>query len=752
MSTLQFNVSAFTARLIGRENVSKLDGAILELVKNTYDADATVCAIYYEESTNSVFILDNGHGMSDSVIKEHWMTIGNSSKVTKFTSLKGRTQTGAKGIGRFALDRISDSCTMYTKTLTEGLEWHVDWTDFTQGKKITDIFATLDKADYDIKNFLKNVKNRFFADFGEMFFKESGTVFKLSQLRDEWSRSLVSDLRKSLATLVPPEMSNLFAIYFFTESTTADEAKISIDDGVFSFDYKIHFKMDLDGGMTTSILRNEFSFTESDSEYLLAAGFSKDDIEHFLGKPIVIQTSFQEILDIADPAVVNQIGAFSGTLYFAKLSASKNEQDRYFYKDFSDRRPFQSTFGGIKIYRDNFRVRPYGEPKTSNYDWLLLSHRKSQSPAGISHPTGAWRVNSDQMLGSIHISRANLLLPDQSNREGIVETHAFMQLKEIINKVIREFERDRQNVFRLLNAHYENTHMSEIYEKEINDKADHEEQSKKNAPANEVTPEVIEVSKVKTVIESKDDRIRFLEDENRLLRTLATTGIVTNSYIHEIKTLTNTLSLKLSMAKEVLTFGESVEDAMGYLSEAIHIKDHFNSWFKITIDSVRRDKRTMQKVRIKELVERQVESWNTAMVTKKITITSSVDDIYFRCFPYEIETILNNLIANSISVLDDPVILEKGILITVKSKEHGLEILYSDTGPGLSSTYKSKPERILEPFESGKRNEQGELVGTGMGMWIVAKTIAEYGGNVDLSANKNNTRGFHVRLTLGTKL
>ena len=107
---LYFNVNAYTARLIGRENVSNLEGAILELVKNTYDADASKCILYYEQKNGELYLMDNGFGMTEEVIQKHWMTIGNSSKHTDFVTKKGRTQTGAKGIGRFALDRVSDQC------------------------------------------------------------------------------------------------------------------------------------------------------------------------------------------------------------------------------------------------------------------------------------------------------------------------------------------------------------------------------------------------------------------------------------------------------------------------------------------------------------------------------------------------------------------------------------------------------------------------------------------------------------------
>ena len=116
MTKVPFNVDAYTARLIGRENVSKLEGAVVELIKNTYDADATCCILYYDEKKDILYLADNGNGMTEEIIRNHWMTIGRSSKKNSFVSQKGRIQTGEKGIGRFALDRIADNCQMLTST------------------------------------------------------------------------------------------------------------------------------------------------------------------------------------------------------------------------------------------------------------------------------------------------------------------------------------------------------------------------------------------------------------------------------------------------------------------------------------------------------------------------------------------------------------------------------------------------------------------------------------------------------------
>lgn len=92
MKKIPFNVNAYAARLIGRENVSKLEGAILELVKNTYDADATICLLYYNNKDKYLLIADNGCGMNEDIIINNWMTIGNSTKVNDFHTEKGESK------------------------------------------------------------------------------------------------------------------------------------------------------------------------------------------------------------------------------------------------------------------------------------------------------------------------------------------------------------------------------------------------------------------------------------------------------------------------------------------------------------------------------------------------------------------------------------------------------------------------------------------------------------------------------------
>ena len=757
MAKVSFNVDAYTARLIGRENVAKLNGAVLELVKNTYDADASVCFLYYDESMQELYIGDNGCGMTPEIIMRHWMTIGRSTKKTSYVSKGGRIQTGAKGIGRFALDRIADKCIMLTATNDNRFIWRVDWRDFEKESAITEVTADLDDTDISFSTFTNQMKNSDLIKLIADQFDEHGTIFRLSMLRDKWGPKLISDIKNELTTLIPGELSQSFNIYLFDNSTSIEDAAVLHSDEGFSYDYKIEFAVSEDGRTNVKLWREEFDFGSSFEHVMEAASFSKEDRAFFTGTPINYDTTLSEIITKDKDKLNNTIGAFSGKLYFAKLQVPKNEQKKFYYKTVIDRSDFREAFGGIKLYRDQFRVRPYGDPHTSNYDWLQLSSRKNRSPAAVTHPHGAWRVRGDQMLGSVYISRVNITLPDQANREGIIETPEFGMLKDFLVGVIQLFERDRQYVCRKLNELYNRETEAEKYRQEIEEKAEAESKRKENTSEKRqdtVPPALmVEASKAQKVIEDKEETIRNLEDENRLLRVLATTGIAINSYIHEFKEQTHKLNMKIVMAKEALEYEKDYDEALKQIRLADQIRGSFTSWFRITIESVRRDKRTLKNINLKAFISQLCDSWKQVLSGKEIHIIDEYPDneVTYRCFPYEIEIILNNLITNSATILRDLNEERKEIRITLLDQQSNIVLGYSDNGPGLASAYKSNPDLILEPFESNKMNELGELVGTGMGMWLIKRTVSDYNGSVDLSQNRSEPKGFYCKIILPKK-
>lgn len=764
---IQFNVDAYTAKLIGRENVSKLEGAVLEIVKNAYDADAKVFCMYYSEKKQCVYILDNGTGMKESVLRDHWMTIGNSSKKKFFRTSGNRIQTGAKGIGRFALDRISEHCEMLTVSSDSGLEWIVDWEDFDEQKNLSDVKARLYDTDETLLDYVQiaSWENRAVASvIGGLKLGATGTVFRLSGLHDEWNTRTVEKLRNHLENLLPPDVVNDFDIYFFDDETEAEKAKI-VSAHLDSYDYKIEFRVDGEK-LEMGITRNEYDFGDDEARILSEAGIPKEETPYFHG---AVKTSVYSFPEMGEQK--NIIGDYRGVLFFNKISASKKDTERFYYKDIKGRGNLTKEFGGIKLYRDHFRVRPYGEYGDPDFDWIGLAQRARRSQSGPGSK-GGWRVASEQMIGTVDISRENTNLDDAANRNGIQEGAGFDQLKRILLFVITEFERDRQYIGRKL-AQYKKS-QEELEEKLENLRRQAEEHRKwkqenperedgqpesGKSSAGQVDVPMVNPEEMERLVDALKDRqeeeVRELQDESKMLQTLATTGIVTNMFMHEIRTLTNNIGQELDAAYEAIKYDQDMDAAFQNIKQAIGFKKHFASWFNVTIDSIRKDKRKRKLCNISDLLEEFLNNWKEILNRSGVNLYTICDkDISFRCFAFDIENIISNLISNSLASFDREcggVLEKREIYLHVEKREEGFVMFYEDTGWGLSDKYKKRPEIIMEAFESDKGSREKEGDGTGMGMWIVKRTVMEYNGGIDLSENKTLEKGFKAVISLGGK-
>ncbi|MCR1927664.1 ATP-binding protein [Enterococcus gallinarum] len=756
MAKVPFDVDSYTARLIGRENVSKLEGAIIELVKNAYDADATKCLIYYDNINNSLIIADNGCGMSEKIIKDNWMTIGRSSKKEKFISNSGRVQTGAKGIGRFALDRIASKAHMLTVNRQESIEWIINWENFSSNKKLSETYAEINESNESISEFWINLKNdnKHVKKIIDNHFNNTGTFFYLTELREQWNEILIKKIRKSLATIIPPNMEEVFQISLYTNDTNKNEAQI-VSQHEESYDYKINFDTSRENKnlMEIKITRNEFDFRGNEKTVLKEAGFTKNDKKFFEGVPIIIKKELTQMVKETYEAPVTEIGEFHGTFYFFKNTATKIDTQKFYYKDFSSRKSMSEKFGGIKIYRDNFWIRPYGEFETSSYDWLLLANRKNQSPAAISS-SGKWRVNSQQIYGHIYISRLNMHLEDQSNREGIVESPQFSAFKEVLLSIIELFENDRQYVLRKLKNLYDRQNEAEKLEQELKEQIKEAEkiQLKKKSKQEIATKKLsddkeefdkhkILLEQVKPVVAKKESEIEELTNEVKMLRAMATTGITINTYFHEISSLVNDIHEEIYEIKEAAEDND-IDTIKTAADKAYSYKQKFEQWYEVTIKSVKSDKRKRTLWEIQDLIGNLSESWRKSLGNERVKIEfiDPYESIKYRCFPFEIESVLNNLISNSISAFDDSrQTHNRDIKIELKKLNKGFKIIYSDKGPGLPKKFRDNPRKILEPLNTGK------IEGTGLGMWIIDSIVKDYKGSIDLS-KCGKQKGFYVEI------
>ena len=142
MEKMKYKISSRATILLGRESVSKVESALIELIKNTYDADATMCYILFDVENDSIFLIDDGSGMTKKIIEDNWMMIGTDNKKKEYISKKKRIKSGEKGIGRFALDRLGGVCELFTKSQEEHatIRWKTNWNSFEEeGNLLEDI-------------------------------------------------------------------------------------------------------------------------------------------------------------------------------------------------------------------------------------------------------------------------------------------------------------------------------------------------------------------------------------------------------------------------------------------------------------------------------------------------------------------------------------------------------------------------------------------------------------------------------------
>src|SRR5690606_5534667 len=155
-----------------------------------------------------------------------------------------------------------------------------------------------------------------------------------------------------------------------------------------------------------------FDYNLIDSDF-----FNREDMKHypydkrtFKKEKFTISTTFYDLLpgyrEKEKNNLTDTIGDFNFTLYYYKLLASSTHGDVFKYKAFNSavRKNWASKFGGVKLFRDNFRVRPYGEMDTASYDWLMLGERYGQNPAGVSR-AGDFKIRPNQVAGTINFSR-----------------------------------------------------------------------------------------------------------------------------------------------------------------------------------------------------------------------------------------------------------------------------------------------------------------------------------------------------------
>lgn len=705
-------------RTFGDELISSEVVAIIELVKNAYDADATRVLLTFAEplecGQGRIEVIDNGHGMTGDTILRVWMEPATYFKKKATLSLRFRRRmTGEKGIGRFAASKLADSLEVVSRRGGTDEEARVffDWRQFDDETKYLDEIESLWEIAPPSEIRPGGVIEDLWHENEERPADAAthGTILRMERLRDNWDRARFVNLRNSLSRLVPPTLKSKapklddFEIVLKLPAALSDLAgpieppevlQRPPYDLVGEIDADGHYRFDLNvqGERSTIegrfILRNE-RYPTCGPVYLELRAWDRD------------ATGIAELA-------------------------------RSFGSTQKDVRAELDRAAGFHVYRDGFRVLPYGEPKN---DWLRLDARRVQNPT--------MRLSNNQIIGFVLISAdRNPELRDQSNREGFIESQATEDLRNLLTMTIHELEQ-RRYTYRHPPIPTEKREAKGGLFRNFNLK-DLERAVKASHPNDRNLQVLIEEA-------GSELRERVEEVQQVLSRyhRLATLGSLVDTILHDgrapltmVKNEAELATIMLGQAKpdaaaKLASIGKSLE-IIETQSEALA------TVFRRLEPFAGRKRGRPAKVALEKIIHDAfaVLGTETQDVGARVDLPETTTDVTVD--PSELQEVVINLLQNSLYWLRQVPKDERRILVEVsRPAASRVEILFSDSGPGVAADVK---DSIFDPYFSTKPD------GVGLGLAISGEIVQDYyDGRLEL-LDAGRLPGATFRITLNKRV
>lgn len=404
MDKLQFKISSALKDLVGKDLIRNDNIAVFELVKNSYDAFATKVEITFEK--NRIVIADNGKGMTFDDLENKWLFLAYSAKKDRTEDSEEEKQqsyrdninrhyAGAKGVGRFSCDRLGENLVLTTKSLKDEKTQKliIDWKEFEKDQKQE--FVNIE------------IPHEIISD--SVFFpeeKETGTILEITNLRENWDRKKILDLKQSLEKLINPFSESLdFSIEVICEHEKVDDEKA-----------KLEKKYDKD--IVNGIIKNSISQVISIKTTRIDVTLDEQYIE------TSITDRDTEIYRIREKNIFNKLSSVSINLYFLNKTAKTS---------FSIRMGVPLVqYGSIFLFRNGFRILPFGNPGDDSWK---LDYRAQQGYARY--------LGTRDLFGRVDIQTDNIEeFKEVSSRDGgLIESETTLQLLRLFEVTHRRLER-----------------------------------------------------------------------------------------------------------------------------------------------------------------------------------------------------------------------------------------------------------------------------------------------------------------------
>ncbi|GAB16206.1 putative two-component histidine kinase [Arthrobacter globiformis NBRC 12137] len=710
------------ARLVhtlGSELISSEDVALVELVKNAYDADATQVTIRFngplKSGTGSIEVWDNGHGMTADTVRKVWLDIATPYRKEVITSESGnRRVLGEKGIGRLAASRIAEHSVITTRR-TDGTEttFRIDWGQFHRDLYLDEIEVAVVEE-----------QPKVFVSHGEASvvqgesLTESGTVVKMERLLRDWQYTDIANLRLMLERMIPP-----------------------LPEGVIDSDLQAVFSVELIVPDEISELGG--SVSPSDilmlPDYKMAGNVSSDGIAHLTyierrtGAVEEITINLRVSDDLGDATRLPSCGPLTidfraWDLDREAFEAIKPElsQSNIGIRDYRNQ---IKDHAGLALFRDGFRVQPFGE---RGYDWLNLDLRRVNSPS--------LRLSNNQVSGFIFLTAdLNPGLRDRSHREGLIDTPEYEDLKQVSLQILAEMESRRYKFRKRLGSGRERRSPgSGLFEKF--DLSGLEALAASRKADKELVAAITETAKEVRAATSDLQEILLQFAKSATLSTLV------DMVLHEGRTglmdVDNGVR-KLNIVRQRLdTFDlPEVERRIGDSLDSLgNGRALVGSLFDRLSPLAGRKRGRPQKVQLSSLTNPVSQIFAAELARQYTTLSVEVDDATVSVEPIEFQHILINLVSNAMYWVRQRPDSKRKISIRAGRDDGGSIVIYvNDSGPGVPE---DKKDLIFDAYVSTREG------GMGLGLSIVHTIAVEYYGGAVSVDDDGALPGANFRVVL----
>lgn len=730
LPSLKFSVDAGLIDRLGRELVGRAETALSELIKNAYDADAKAVDVNFintDEVDGTLVIKDDGVGMTLSQLQVGFMTISSTDKVHNPLSKRfKRSKAGRKGIGRFATQRLGKKLTIITQTL--------------ESEKAIKIVINWDA--YKIDTVLTSIKNPF-TYVAKV--QPEGTVLIIEHLREKWLEKDIKNVYRYVSDLLQPDYLSDRSAEIGLAKQTDETFKVSFiqslqgQERVIADPDKIIFSKALaviEGYVDKS--HNGYCTVTSSSLDLPSGKINIDHNKKYKEEDPQPEKKFLNLNELHFKAYYF---IYNRNEYYANLSKM----------ELTSVQKLSNEQAGIRLYRNGFRVLPYGEP---NDDWLNID-RRYYNESGTNAPFG-----NRNLFGFVEIiDPSGLLFEETASREGIIDSDAYKELTDFVHKAL-EAARDRlryavQKIKKDIKSK-KDVKIDEEPEKSTNEKLDNLEKSVNDitTSANE-DDETAQKQKddVKKAFQAVKDEVVSIMEELGMIRVLAGLGLTIGEFTHEVVQFSPSILGDLSVLGNQ-SLNENGIKSLENVKRTIQVFTSYTSYFNSTVSANVSRELKPQKLdqvipQFKNIIDADLRKLGIELEVEFF----GYDLITTPMHASEWSSILFNLYTNAKKAIrrkDQP----GKMRIVVGKEEKSIYVEFSDNGDGVPESNK---QRIFEPFFTTSSpvgfdsSENDKLTGTGLGLKIVKDIIQTYGGTIGLiSPETNYITCFKIELPLAT--